>query len=105
MDIAQVARHLAKLLFSHEYQMLDDTVSQFTIVISPLYQNLVDQLTRLAEEIGEPRIVGLNRTVTGLVLAMEESPREGRAEQLDQIRQFIGQTLGLSAQDMVALRA
>jgi len=105
MDVAQMARHLAKILFSHEYQMLDNTESQIAIVISPLYQNLVQRLTRLGEENGEPRIVALNRTVTGRVLAMEESPREGRAEKLDQVRRLIGETLGLSEQDMAALTA
>jgi len=105
MDIVQMARHVAKILFSHEYQMLDDTASQAAIVVSPGYQDLAQRLTRLGEENGEPRIVALNRTVTGLVLAMEESPREGRAEVLDHIQRLIAEALGLSRQDMAALRA
>jgi len=105
MDIAQMARHLAKLLFTHEYQMLDNTESQMAIVISPLYQNLVQRLTRLGLQDGEPRIMPLNHAVTGLVLAMEESPRERRGEKLDQIRRLIGETIGLSEQDLAPLRA
>jgi hypothetical protein len=84
---------------------LDDTASQAAIVVSPGYQDLAQRLTRLGEENGEPRIVALNRTVTGLVLAMEESPREGRAEVLDHIQRLIAEALGLSRQDMAALRA
>jgi len=36
---------------------------------------------------------------------MEESPREGRGEKLDQIRRLIGETIGLSEQDLAPLRA
>lgn len=104
MDLAQMARHLAKILMSHAYQMLDDTKAQAAIVISPRYQALVGRLTRLGDGNGEPKIVALNRTVTGLVLHMEQSPREGRAEGLERIRRLIGGTLGLSEQDIAALR-
>ncbi len=103
MDIAQMARHLAKILSSREYQMLDDAASQMTILISPRYLNLVQQLTRLGEENGEPRIVALNHAITRRMLDMEQSPREERAEKLDRIRRLIGETLGLSEQDMAAL--
>ena len=95
-DIAQMARHLAKILLSHEYQMLDNAESQAAIVLSPLYQDLVHRLTHLGEDQGEPKITTLNRDVTGLVLAMEQKPRERRAEDLKSIRQLIGDTLGLS---------
>jgi hypothetical protein len=105
LDIAQMARHLAKVFLSQEYQMLDNTESQVAIVISPLYQNVVQRLTRLGEENGEPRIMPLNHAVTRLVLAMEESPREGRAEKLDQIRRLVGETIGLSEQDLAAPKA
>lgn len=105
MDIPQLARQLAKILLSHEYQMLDDTESQIAIVTSPFYQDVVQRLTRLGEERGESRIAALNHAVSGLVLAMEEAPREGRAEQLDQIRRFIGEAIGLSEQDREVVAA
>ena len=102
MDIAQMARHLAKILLSHEYRRLDTTEAQLALVLSPRYQNLVERLTRLGGENGDPKIVALNHAVTEMVLTMEESPREGRAEKLDQIRRFIGETIGLSEQDLAA---
>jgi hypothetical protein len=103
MDIAQMARHLAKILSSREYRMLDDAASQMTILISPRYLNLVQRLTRLGEENGKPKIVTLNHSITRRMLEMEQSPREERAEKLDRIRRLIGETLGLSEQDMAAL--
>lgn len=107
MDVAQMARHLAKILMSGEYQALDDTKAQMAIVLSPPYQSLVERLTRLGagNGEGEPRIVALNRTVTGLVLDMEQSPREGRGERLDRIRRLIGAALGLTGRDVAALCA
>lgn len=105
MDIAQMARHLGKIFLSHEYQILDTAESQLAIVLSSRYQNLVERLTHLGEENRQPKIVALNHAVTGLVLTMEESPREGRSEKLDQIRRLIGEALGLSEQDLAAPRA
>jgi hypothetical protein len=105
MDIAQMARHLAKILLSTEYRMLDNATSQMVLVTSPLYQTMLDRLIRLDAENGAPKIVALNRAVTGLVLEMEQSPREGRAEQLERIRQIIGKALGLSGRDISAVWA
>jgi hypothetical protein len=96
MDIAQVARHLAKILMSHEYQMLDDNQAQMAIVTSPAYQDAVQRLTRLGDQNGVPTLLTLNRAVTRQVLAMEHAPREGRGEALAQIRSLIGRGLGLS---------
>jgi hypothetical protein len=96
MDIAQVARHLAKILMSHEYQVLDDNLAQMAIVTSPAYQDAVQRLTRLGDQDGVPTLLTLNRAVTRQVLAMEHAPREGRGEALAQIRSLIGRGLGLS---------
>ena len=103
MDIAQVARHLARILLSHEYQILDDDRAQMAIVTSPFYQSLVQRLIRLGDRDGAPKLLALNLTVTGMVLAMEQSPREGRAEALHQIRCSIGMALGLSEAQVSAL--
>lgn len=103
MAIAQLSRHLAKILLSHEYQALDDPKAQMATVLSPLYQRVVHHLTRLADGDNGARLLALNGTVTGLVLAMEQSPREGRGEQLVRIRRTIGKALGLSEAQVSAL--
>ncbi|MBI2561089.1 MAG: hypothetical protein HYW08_01485 [candidate division NC10 bacterium] len=105
MDLAQIARHLARILLSHEYQALDDDKSQMAIVLSPLYQRLVQRLTRLADQDGAPTLLALTQTVTEQVLAMEQSPREGRGEMLDRIRRSIGGALGPSEEDFSGLRS
>lgn len=100
MDMSQVGRHLARILLNHEYQMLDDDKAQMAIVASPLYQGLVQRLILLGNRDGNPKLLELIQTVTGLALAMEHSPREGRGEQLDRIRRTIGMALGLSEADI-----
>jgi hypothetical protein len=105
LDIAQMARHLAKILMTGDYQMLDDTKAQMANILSPHYQNLVGRLARLGDGDGEPKIVALNRAATRLVLDMEQSPREGRGGKLDRIRWLIGAAVGLTEQDVAALRA
>jgi hypothetical protein len=104
MDIAQVARCLAKIVMSREYQMLDDAKAQMTIVLSPRYQDLVHRLALLGDANGAPRIVALNQTVTSLVLSMEQSPREEREELLEGVRKVIGGALGLSDREIAAAR-
>ncbi|HYL79757.1 MAG TPA: hypothetical protein VEU07_03035, partial [Candidatus Acidoferrum sp.] len=89
MDVSQIARHLARLFLSREYQMLDDTLAQKATGVSPRYREVVDRLLRLGDQDGEPRILSLNRAVTRLALEMEQSPREGRAEELEEIRRCI----------------
>jgi hypothetical protein len=96
MDLPQTARHLIRFLLSREYQLLDDAETQKAIAISPLYQDLVQQLIRLGDQEGEPGVLSLNRAVTRLALDMEQSPREGRGELLEEIRRRIGRALGLS---------
>jgi hypothetical protein len=96
MDLPQTARHLARFLLSSEYRTLDDAVAQKAIGISPHYQDIVHRLIRLGDRDGEPGILSLNRAVTRLALDMEQSPREGRGERLDEIQRHIGTALGLS---------
>ncbi len=100
MDIAQVARHLARILLSHEYQMLGDAAIQTDLVVSPLYQNLVQQLMQLAEGNGQSKLLALNHAVTRMALVMESAPREERGEALEHIRRAIGRALGISEAEM-----
>jgi len=100
MDIAQVARHLARMLLSDEYQMLGDAAIQTDLVVSPLYQNLVQQLMRLAEGNGQSKLLALNHAVTRMALVMESAPREERGEALEHIRRAIGRALGISEAEM-----
>jgi hypothetical protein len=99
MDLPQTARHLTRFLLSREYQILDDAETQKAIGISPLYQDLVQQLIRLNDQEGERGILSLNQAVTRLALEMEQSPREGRGEMLEEIRHRIGRALGLSPRE------
>ncbi len=100
MDFAQVARHLARILLCHEYQMLDDETTQVDLVTSPLYQDLVRRLIRLGDGNGQPKLLALNQAVTRMALVMESAPREGRGEALDHIRRAIGRVLGFSETEM-----
>lgn len=100
MDFAQVARHLARILLCHEYQMLDDETAQVDLVTSPLYQDLVRRLIRLGDGNGQPTLLALNQAVTRMALVMESAPREGRGEALDHIRRAIGRVLGFSETEM-----
>lgn len=100
MDIAQVGRHLAKILMSQDYQTLDDAKAQMAIVTSPLYQELVQRLTRLGDRDGVLMLLSLNQSVTRMVLAMEQAPREGRGEVMEKIRRIIGGALGLSETEL-----
>jgi hypothetical protein len=100
MDLAQVARHLARILLSHEYQMLDDETVQMNLVTSASYQDLVHRLMQLGDGNGQSTLLALNQAVTRMTLAMESAPREGRAEALEHIRRAIGRTLGYSEAEM-----
>ena len=96
MDLPQTARHLARFLLSREYQTLDDPEAQKAIGISPLYHDMLQRLIRLDDQDGEPGILSLNRAVTRLALEMEQSPREGRGEKLEEIQRRIRMAVGLS---------
>lgn len=96
MDLPQTARHLTRFFLSREYPTLDDTETQQAISTSPRYHDLVRRLLRLDDQEGEPGVLCLNRAVTRLALEMEQSPREGRGEKLEEIRRRIGRAVGLS---------
>lgn len=100
MDLAQVARHLARILLSHEYQMLHDEAVQMDLITSASYQDLVHRLIQLGDGNGQSTLLALNQAVTRMTLAMESAPREGRAEALEHIRRAIGRALGYTEAEM-----
>jgi hypothetical protein len=100
MDVAQLARHLAKIFFSFQYDMLFDAGFHIDLLRSSHYQRLVNQLIgRMSggaqrPEGGRP-LDELTRTVTKLMLALEIQPSEARATGLQEIRAVIASALGL----------
>ncbi|MEK7204972.1 MAG: hypothetical protein AAB254_05635, partial [candidate division NC10 bacterium] len=94
MDLAQVARHLAKILFSFQYDMLFDAGFQVDLLRSPRYQRLVNRLMS-AEGAGRA-VDGLTQTVTRKMLELEALPPEARPPRLQEIRAMIAAALGLS---------
>jgi hypothetical protein len=94
MDLAQAARHLAKILFSFQYDMLFDAGFQVDLLRSPRYQRLVNRLMS-AEEAGRA-VDKLTQTVTRKMLELEVLPPEARPPRLQEIRAMIAAALGLS---------
>ena len=94
MDLAQAARHLAKILFSFQYDMLFDAGFQVDLLRSPRYQRLVNRLMS-AGEAGRA-VDELTQTVTRKMLELEALPPEARPPRLQEIRAMIAAALGLS---------
>ena len=100
MDIVQAARHLAKIFFSFQYEMLFDAGFHVDLLRSPHYQELVNRLIDRfpAEPHREPegRPLGeLTQTVTRMMLQLETMPPEARAAGLQEVRTVIATALGL----------
>jgi hypothetical protein len=93
MDTAQAARHLAKIFFSFQYDMLFDAGFQVDLLRSPRYQRLVNRLIG-GEEAGQG-LVELTQTVTRMMLELEAMPSEVRSARLQRIRALIATALGL----------
>ncbi len=93
MDMAQVARHLAKIFFSFQYDMLFDAGFQVDLLRSPRYQRLVNRLIS-GEEMGQP-MDELTQTTTRMMLELETMPSEARPARLQRIRTLIATALGL----------
>jgi hypothetical protein len=93
MDTAQAARHLAKIFFSFQYDMLFDAGFQVDLLRSPRYQRLVNRLIG-GEEAGQG-LVELTQTVTRMMLELEAMPPEVRPARLQRIRALIATALGL----------
>jgi hypothetical protein len=93
MDAAQTARHLAKILFSFQYDMLFDAGFQVDLLRTPRYQRLVNRLIS-TEEAGRA-VDELNQAVTRKMLELEALPPEARPPRLQEIRALIAAALGL----------
>jgi len=96
MDLAQMARHLAKIFLSLEHRLLFDPEAQVGILESNGYQRLV---SRLFLDFGQPdegrRLRELNRVVSRMMLEAEATSDADRDNRLLQIRKVIGTALDL----------
>ena len=100
MDIAQAARHLAKIFFSYHYDMLFDAGFHVDLLRSPRYQGLVNRLISNSpgDSEREPagrRVEELTQAVTRMMLDLETMPSEARPVRLQEIRAVIATALGL----------
>jgi hypothetical protein len=93
MDMAQAARHLVKIFFSFQYDMLFDAGFQVDLLRSPRYQRLVNKL--ISGEEAEQPMDELIQTVTRMMLELEGLPPEARPARLQRIRTLIATALGL----------
>jgi hypothetical protein len=105
MDLAQIARNLAKIFLTPAYGLLSDPKTQVAILESRGYQRLV---SKLATEFGRPeeggRLRELNRVVSRMMLESEASPEADREGRLLQIRKVIGTALDLPDEQIFANR-
>lgn len=93
MDPGQAARHLAKILFSFQYEMLFDVGFHVALLRSPRYHQLI---RRLAGARSETLLLNtLIRTVTRQMHDLEVGPPEVRRAGLQEIRAVIAGALDL----------
>jgi hypothetical protein len=95
MDIGQAARHLAKILFSFQYDMLFDTGFQMALLRSSRYQQLISRLTAGEDASDTQRLALLTQTVTRQMLDLETMTPDARRTRLQEIRALIAATLDL----------
>jgi len=93
MDMAQTARHLAKIFFGFQYDMLYDAGFQVDLLRSPRYQRVVNRLIS-GEETGGGTDE-LTQTVTRMMLELEALPANARPARLQGIRALIATAVGL----------
>jgi hypothetical protein len=100
MDVAQAARHLAKIFFSFQYTMLFDAGFHVDLLRSPAYQELVNRLIDRFPagpqgEADRRPLEELTQTVTRMMLQLEAIPPEARPGALQEVRALIAAALGL----------
>jgi hypothetical protein len=95
MDIGQLARHLAKIFFSFQYEMLFDGGFHIDLLRSPRYQQFVNRLTDRDDGSIARTLTTLTRTVTSQMLELEALATEARRTRLQEIRALIAATLDL----------
>jgi hypothetical protein len=95
MDHGQLARHLAKIFFSFQYETLFDTGFHVDLLRSPRYQGLVNRLTDRDGESVARTVTTLTYTVTRQMLDLERLASEARRARLQEIRALIAAALDL----------
>ena len=95
MDIGQLARHLAKIFFSFQYETLFDGGFHIDLLRSPRYQQFVNRLTDRDDGSVARTLTTLTRTVTRQMLELEALATEARRTRLQEIRALIAATLDL----------
>ncbi len=100
MDVAQAARHLAKIFFSFHYDMLFDVGFQVDLLRSARYQRLVNHLiSQLSGDSDRGQSVrnveDLTQAVTRRMLQLETMPPDARPARLQEVRAVIATALGL----------
>lgn len=100
MDIVQAARHLAKIFFSFQYNMLFDAGFHVDLLRSPAYQELVNRLidrfpAGSQREADRRPLEELTHTVTRMMLQLEAMAPEARPGALQEVRAVIATALGL----------
>jgi hypothetical protein len=96
MDVAQAARHLCKVFCCPRYELLADSGYHLELLRGQLYPSILDRcILEFARPPHEERLRDLTRSVTRLMLEMEEGEAAQRPERLLRIRQQIGEALGL----------
>jgi len=93
MEVGQAARHLAKIFFSFQYEMLFDTGFHVGLLRSPRYQEVVRRLTACESGAEARRLAVLTETVTRQMLGLEAMAPEARRTRLQEIRTLIAATL------------
>lgn len=95
MDVGQAARHLAKIFFSYQYDMLFDAGFHVDLLRSPGYQQVVRRLTACETGADARRLAVLTETVTRQMLELEALAADARRARLQEIRALIAATLDL----------
>ncbi|HSB71409.1 MAG TPA: hypothetical protein VLT62_18945 [Candidatus Methylomirabilis sp.] len=96
MDVAQVARCLAKIFSSYQYEMLFDADFHVELLRSPRYQRLISRLIARHERGRERQgLEELMQIVTRTMLEIEGLPFEARPARLQEVRARIATALGL----------
>jgi hypothetical protein len=95
MDLGQTARHLAKILFSFQYDMLFDVSFHVALLRSPRYHQLIRRLAGPGAGPETPRLEALTRTVTRQMHGLEALAPEARRVGLQEIRAVIAAALDI----------
>jgi hypothetical protein len=103
MDLAQTVKHLVKILFSFQYEMLFDSGFHTDLLRHPSYQQLVSRLVESIRLTAVSATEGrrweeLTQTVTRKMLELETVAPEARPGRLQEIRTVIATALGLAAE-------